>query len=89
LNAYKLKSTVWSEILLAGIGEQLSEFVAWPNDDIVGFGVNKREKEDIVQIWHVNCNYADDAAITQKISDILPNISFSSTHYKGKFDSLN
>ena len=75
--------------MLAGIGEQLSECVAWPNDDIVGFGINKREKEDIVQIWHVNCNYAEEATIIQKIADILPDIAFSSTHYKGNFNFFN
>jgi len=75
------KSLVWYELLLAGIGEQLSDCVS-PLDDIVGLSVGCRDKEDIIQIWNLDHKYYTDATIFEHIQDLVPNVKFSVKFYK-------
>jgi hypothetical protein len=78
-----LKSIVWSEALLAAIGEQLSDCVA-SKDEIIGISVGRRDKEDIVQIWNLNAKYETEASVCSKMQHLLPNVKFSVVFYKGK-----
>ena len=86
-----LKSLVWREVLLASIGEQLSDCVA-KTDDIIGLSVGIRDKEDVIQIWHLDHRFEKQATIVEKIQELVPNVKFSVTFYKRKFfkgDFLN
>ena len=77
-----MKSAVWLELVLAGIGEQFSDCVS-PMDDIVGMTVGKRDKEDIIQIWNMDHNYHKSARVCEKLQELVPNIKFSVIFYKG------
>ncbi len=77
-----MKSAVWLELVLAGIGEQFSDCVS-PMDDIVGMTVGKRDKEDIIQIWNMDHNYHKSARVCEKLQELVPHIKFSVIFYKG------
>ncbi len=84
---------VWRELVLAGIGEQFTDYVS-PFDDIVGMTVGIRDKEDIIQIWNLNHKYENEAKVCQKLKELVPNVNFSVIFYKGKiksskFDNIN
>ena len=79
-----MKSLVWRELLLAGIGEQFSDCVSSPFDDIVGLTVGKRDKEDIIQIWNLDHKYSKNATVCDKLQELVPDVKFSVIFYKGK-----
>ncbi|CAH1783575.1 unnamed protein product, partial [Owenia fusiformis] len=74
-------STVWKELLLACIGEQLSDFTA-EGDEVGGLSVSIRERDDVVQIWNQRSDLAEKATIVEKVKTLLPNIEFSAIFYK-------
>jgi len=81
-NCFLIKSLVWSEALLASIGEQFSDCVS-PKDDIVGISVSRREKDDVIQIWNLDQKYQSEATICEKLQELVPDVKFSVTFYKG------
>lgn len=74
-------SLVWREIILAAIGEQLSDYVA-KGDDIIGISVSCREKDDLIQIWNLNAKLETQANVIKKVYDLLPNVNFPVCFYK-------
>lgn len=74
-------SLVWYELLLAGIGEQLSDCVS-PCDDIIGLSVGCRDKEDIIQIWNLDSRYESEARVIERVQELVPNVEFTAKFYK-------
>ncbi|XP_071449525.1 eukaryotic translation initiation factor 4E type 3-like [Hetaerina americana] len=81
---------VWKELLLAAIGEQLSEFVH-PEDEICGVSVSIRDRpasrgagigDDLVQVWNTRADLESKAEIIPAILRLLPDIKFSAKFYK-------
>ena len=69
---------------MASIGEQLSDCVA-KTDDIIGLSVGIRDKEDVIQIWHLDHRCEKQATILEKIQELVPNVKFSVKFYKGNY----
>ncbi|XP_066590393.1 eukaryotic translation initiation factor 4E type 3-like [Prorops nasuta] len=72
---------IWKEIILAAIGEQLSDCVE-EGDEISGITVSIRDSEDMIQIWNSNAELASKATILKKVHQLLPDIHFLNEHYK-------
>ncbi|KAH3880359.1 hypothetical protein DPMN_004273, partial [Dreissena polymorpha] len=74
-------STVWQELLLAAIGEHLSDFLI-EGDEISGISVSMREKDDIVTIWNTRSHLAEQSNILEKVKELVPTVNFTATFYK-------
>ena len=72
---------MWREVLLAAIGEQLSDWVS-NSDDVVGVSVGRREKDDIIQIWNLDYRHHSEAVIIKKLQELVPHVKFSAVFYK-------
>lgn len=72
---------VWKELLLAAIGEQLSNSMA-EGDEVGGLSISIRERDDIIQIWNKQSGLHEQSTIIQKVKELLPNITFSAVFYK-------
>ena len=64
---------VWTEILLAAVGEQLSESVD-EGDDVVGVSVRIRDREDMIQIWNKDSVLAHKATVADKLRKLCPDL---------------
>ncbi|XP_046353221.1 eukaryotic translation initiation factor 4E type 3-like [Haliotis rufescens] len=73
--------TVWKELLLAAIGEQLAEFMA-EDDEIGGVSVSIRDRDDIIQIWNTKAQHAEAATVIAKVRQLLPKVTFTTIFYK-------
>ncbi|ESP01001.1 hypothetical protein LOTGIDRAFT_140053 [Lottia gigantea] len=74
---------VWKELLLAAIGEKLSECMA-EGDEITGISVSLRDRDDIIQIWNSQAVLAEQATVVSKVKSLLPDVTFTAVFYKGK-----
>ncbi|XP_059099044.1 eukaryotic translation initiation factor 4E type 3-like [Tigriopus californicus] len=74
-------SLVWRELLLAAIGEQFLNDLC-EGDNISGFSVSPREKDDLIQIWNVRSDVANDDRVLQKVHKLVPNVRFNAEFYK-------
>eukprot|EP00095_Tigriopus_kingsejongensis_P008304 maker-scaffold871_size86487-snap-gene-0.23 protein:Tk08304 transcript:maker-scaffold871_size86487-snap-gene-0.23-mRNA-1 annotation:"eukaryotic translation initiation factor 4e type 3-b-like" len=72
---------VWKELLLATIGEQFLDEVK-DGDDIYGLSVSPREKDDLIQIWNIKSNVADEDCVLERVHQLLPNVKFNAEFYK-------
>ncbi|KAK2165283.1 hypothetical protein LSH36_52g02025 [Paralvinella palmiformis] len=72
---------VWKELLLAAIGENLSDCMA-EGDEVSGLTVSVREREDLIQIWTVKADLHEQSTIVKKIEELLPRVTFSAIFYK-------
>lgn len=73
---------MWRELLLAAIGEQLSGCVA-DGDEIGGVSISVRDRDDVIQIWNTQASLSSQASIVNKIKELLPQVEFLTTFYKG------
>ncbi|OWF37759.1 eukaryotic translation initiation factor 4E type 3-like [Mizuhopecten yessoensis] len=73
--------TVWKELLLAAIGEQLSDNMA-EGDEVGGMSISVRERDDIIQIWNKQSNLHEQATIIPKVKELLPKVNFTAVFYK-------
>ncbi|KAJ8301998.1 hypothetical protein KUTeg_020985 [Tegillarca granosa] len=73
---------VWKELLLAAIGEQLTEYMA-EDDNIGGVSVSVRERDDIVQIWNTRSDLHEESNVIDKIRELVPDVNFTAIFYKG------
>ena len=76
-----LQEQAWRELLLAAIGEQLSEHVA-PGDEICGVTISARREDDLLQVWNVAAKVANKATVLKAIHKLLPDTSFTAEFYK-------
>ncbi|KAL4226138.1 Eukaryotic translation initiation factor 4E type 3 [Mactra antiquata] len=72
---------VWKELLLAAIGEHLSDFLQ-EGDEISGISVSIRERDDIVTIWNTNSGLAEQSNILEKVKELVPKVTFTASFYK-------
>ncbi|CAL1529089.1 unnamed protein product [Lymnaea stagnalis] len=72
---------IWKQLLLAAIGEQLSDCMA-EDDDVIGVSVSIRDRDDLILIWNRYARMKDESTLVQKVKDLLPHISFSTVFYK-------
>ncbi|KAK0064071.1 eukaryotic translation initiation factor 4E type 3 isoform X2, partial [Biomphalaria pfeifferi] len=73
---------VWKQLLLAAIGEQLSDCMS-EEDDIIGISVSIRDRDDLILIWNNLASHKDDAKIIKKVKELLPHVTFTTIFYKG------
>ena len=71
-------------MLLAVIGEQLTDSLA-VGDEVGGLSVSVRDRENIIQIWNKDSSVAESATITEKVKQLLPDVTFSAVFYKGRY----
>lgn len=82
MKCHKLDTpNVWKELLLAAIGEHLSDYMA-QGDEVGGISVSVRERDDVVTIWNTSSALAEQSKIIEKIQELLPSVNFSATFYK-------
>uniref|UniRef100_A0A1B6KZ59 EIF-4F 25 kDa subunit n=1 Tax=Graphocephala atropunctata TaxID=36148 RepID=A0A1B6KZ59_9HEMI len=79
--AKKDTSTVWQELLLAAIGEQLSEGLT-EGDSICGVTMAVRERDDLVQVWNLSAKLANNEKMVPVIHRLVPNVEFQVVYYK-------
>jgi len=72
--------TVWQELLLAAIGEQLSDCMA-DGDEIGGLSVSSRDRDNLIQIWNTNSQLHEKSTILQKVKEILSGVQFFTVFY--------
>uniref|UniRef100_A0A2C9K2J6 Eukaryotic translation initiation factor 4E type 3 n=1 Tax=Biomphalaria glabrata TaxID=6526 RepID=A0A2C9K2J6_BIOGL len=72
---------VWKQLLLAAIGEQLSDCMS-EEDDIIGISVSIRDRDDLILIWNNLASHKDDAKIIKKVKELLPHVTFTTIFYK-------
>jgi len=68
-------------LLVAAIGEQLSEHLA-EGDEICGITISCRRDQDLLQIWNTHSRLASEATIIDAVHKLLPDIRFSAEFYK-------
>lgn len=73
---------MWRELLLAAIGEQLTDCVA-DGDEIGGVSISVRDRDDVIQIWNTQSTLSSQASVVKKIKELLPQVEFLTTFYKG------
>lgn len=69
--------------MLAAIGEQFLDDLC-EGDDISGFSVSPREKDDLIQIWNIRSDVANDDRVLQKVHKLVPHVRFNAEFYKRK-----
>ncbi|KAI0216467.1 Eukaryotic translation initiation factor 4E type 3 [Lamellibrachia satsuma] len=74
-------SLVWKELLLAAIGEQFDKCVA-EGDEIGGLSVSIRDRDDVIQIWNVKAELAEQATIIDRVKELVPKVVFFAVFYK-------
>jgi len=72
---------VWQELLLAAVGEQFSTSTRY-DDMVTGVSVSIREKDDHFQIWNANADRHHEAAVIERVRNLLPRIKFHTIFYK-------
>lgn len=72
---------VWKEMLLACIGEQLSEHLH-EDDGLVGVTIAIRERDDLIQVWNQSASLAQEAQVIDVIQNLVPNVAFTASFYK-------
>ncbi|XP_052823946.1 eukaryotic translation initiation factor 4E type 3 isoform X1 [Octopus bimaculoides] len=75
-------STLWKELLLAAIGEQLNDSLA-KGDEIGGVSCSIRGRDDILQVWNTQAHLVEKSSLTKKIESMFPGVTFISVYYKG------
>ncbi|KAK7102650.1 eukaryotic translation initiation factor 4E type 3-like [Littorina saxatilis] len=74
-------SQVWKELLLAAIGEQLSDNMA-KGDQVTGVSVCVRDRDDILQVWNDRADLEKGSTVLPKIQSLVPTVKFSAAFYK-------
>lgn len=77
----KYTDRVWQELLLACVGEQFLEDVN-RDDEILGLSVSVRKNDDLIQVWNLNADGAEDCGVIKKINEICPFVRFETSFYK-------
>ncbi|CAD5110906.1 DgyrCDS268 [Dimorphilus gyrociliatus] len=72
---------IWKELLVAAIGEQLTEFIN-EGDEIGGLSVSPREYDDIIQIWNTRADLHDKASIENDVRRLLSGVQIIAMFYK-------
>ena len=66
---------------MAAIGEQFSD-VCVMKDDVYGLSISPREKDDLIQIWNIQSEAAEQAKVLDKVHELLPDVKFPAEFYK-------
>lgn len=74
---------VWTEILLASVGEQLSETIS-EGDDVIGVSVRIRDREDMIQIWNKDSSLAHKATVMSKMKLLCSDLDFKEKYISCK-----
>lgn len=82
LKCSKLDSpAVWKELLLAAIGEQLTDCMA-EGDEVGGISISIRERDDLIEIWNSRSDLHEQSTVIDKVKDLLQEVNFSAIFYK-------
>ncbi|XP_048740340.1 eukaryotic translation initiation factor 4E type 3-like [Ostrea edulis] len=82
LKCSKLDSpSVWKELLLAAIGEQLTDSMA-EGDEVGGISISIRERDDLIEIWNARSDFHEQSTVVDKVKELLPEVNFSAIFYK-------
>ena len=68
---------------MAAIGEQFTD-VCVLKDDVYGLSISPREKDDLIQIWNIQSEAAEEDRVLSKIHELLPDVKFPAEFYKRK-----
>ncbi|KAI9594861.1 translation initiation factor eIF 4e-like domain-containing protein [Syncephalis fuscata] len=74
-------STVWSELLMLLIGEQLDGSIN-TGDEVCGLSVGSRWNSDIIQLWNSRADLFNEKAVVKKIKETLGNVELQLPYYK-------
>ncbi|RUS79563.1 hypothetical protein EGW08_012693, partial [Elysia chlorotica] len=72
---------VWKHLLMAAIGEQLSDCMA-DEDEVIGVSVSIRDRDDLILVWNRVAQLKDRSTIIAKIKELLPHVTFTTVFYK-------
>ncbi|RKP09447.1 translation initiation factor eIF 4e-like domain-containing protein [Thamnocephalis sphaerospora] len=74
-------ATVWRELLMLLIGEQLDGYIS-PADEICGLSVGARWNTDIVQIWNARADMFKMEPVLKQLGETLKDTELQSCYYK-------
>jgi len=52
-------------------------------DEIGGLSVSIRDRDDVIQIWNVKAELAEQATVVNRVKELVPKVSFFAVFYKG------
>uniref|UniRef100_A0A8D8L7V0 Eukaryotic translation initiation factor 4E type 3-B n=1 Tax=Cacopsylla melanoneura TaxID=428564 RepID=A0A8D8L7V0_9HEMI len=77
----RFSEMVWQELLLAAIGEQLTDVVS-KEDQVLGLTISVRDGSDIIQIWNSDASLASQTDMEKWVKSLLPEVQFPAIFYK-------
>ena len=64
-------------------GEKCIPWYVVVGDEIGGLSVSIRDRDDVIQIWNVKAELAEQATIEDRVKALVPKVAFYAVFYKG------